>query len=377
MRTLTRRHALALLATPASGACGLLRRVNEVVFGEVAARAGERGVWGEDLHRGFELAIAQVNHRGGLNGRPVRLVTSDTGSHDDRAGSLATRLIDRESAMVVFGEVSSAANEKAALVAQRKGVVFIAAGSTARDLTRVGDFVFRTALTDAEQAAALARFSRQTLQRRRVAVLYRRAAFLGLSLADEFIRGFRANGGEVVLRESFEEDADLVRLVGRIRASGADTVYAPGDAADAARMALALRQGRVAAQVLGSDGWSSGEVRRAAREACVGAVFPDAFSYAAVRPEVETFVTAFRERYRAQPGTFAALGYDAARWVMLSATRVRQLEARTLRDALLGSRLDDGVAGGFSVDARRALLRPITLLRYTNDGVEIAGTMTP
>jgi branched-chain amino acid transport system substrate-binding protein len=277
----------------------------------------------------------------------------------------------------VFGEVSSAANEKAALVAQRKGVVFIAAGSTARDLTRVGDFVFRTALTDAEQAAALARFSRQTLQRRRVAVLYRRAAFLGLSLADEFIRGFRANGGEVVLRESFEEDADLVRLVGRIRASGADTVYAPGDAADAARMALALRQGRVAAQVLGSDGWSSGEVRRAAREACVGAVFPDAFSYAAVRPEVETFVTAFRERYRAQPGTFAALGYDAARWVMLSATRVRQLEARTLRDALLGSRLDDGVAGGFSVDARRALLRPITLLRYTNDGVEIAGTMTP
>ncbi len=366
-----------MLALSLAAGCSRFRRVNEVVFGEVAARTGERALWGEDLHRGIELAVAQHNARGGLNGRPVRLAVADDESREERAGSLATRLIDRESAMVVFGELSSHASEKAALAAQRRGAVFVSPAATGRDVTRVGDMAFRTSLLDAEQASALARFARQSLQRRRAAIAYRRSSLLNVGMADEFARAFRAGGGELVLRDSYGDDADLVRLVGRVRASGADAVYAPADPSDAGRMAVALRQGRVGAQVLGSDGWSSAEVRRFAQDAAVGVVFTDAFTYASPRPEVETFVTAFRERHRAQPGTFAALGYDAARWVLVNAQRVRQLEATALRDALLGSRLDDAVANPFSVDARRSLTRAACVLRYTRDGVELAGTMTP
>ena len=279
--------------------------------------------------------------------------------------------------MVIFGELSSTASERAALATERRGAVFVAPASTRRDVTRAGERVFRTALLDAEMASALARFSRQTLQKRRAAIVYRRSSLLNVGMADEFVRAFRAGGGEVVLRDSYDDDADLVRLVGRVRASGADAVYAPADAADAGRMAVAMRQGRVAAQILGSDGWSSGEVRRFAQDAAVGAVFTDAFTYASPRPEVETFVTAFRERHRAQPGTFAALGYDAARWVLQAAQRVRQLDASTLREALLGTRLDDAVANPFSVDTRRALTRSASVLRYTRDGVELVGTMMP
>jgi branched-chain amino acid transport system substrate-binding protein len=373
----TRRDLLRAALCLGAAGCNRFRRVNDVVFGEVAARTGPRALWGEDLHRGIELAIAQQNARGGMNGRTLRLVVADDESRDERATSLATRLIERESAMVLFGEPSSAASEKAGTAAQRLGAVFVSPATTARDVTRAGDMVFRTALLDIEQTAALARFARQTLQKRRAATVYRRSSLLHVGMADEFGRSFRGAGGELVLRESYDEDADLVRLVGRIRASGADTVYIPADAADAGRMAVALRQGRVAAQVLGSDGWSSGEVRRFAQEAAVGVIFCDAFTYASTRPEVESFVTAFRERYRAQPGTFAAFGHDAARWVIQTALRVRQLEARTLRDALLQSRLEDAVAGSFAVDARRTLTRAMTFLRYTRDGVEIAGTQTP
>ncbi len=371
---LSRRGVLAL---PLLAACNRFRRANEVVFGEVAARTGERALWGEDLHRGIELAVAQHNARGGLNGRPVRLAVADDESHEERAGNLATRLIDRESAIVIFGELSSAASEKAALAAQRRGAVFVAPAAAGRDVTRVGDMVFRTSLLDVEHASALARFARQSLQRRRAAIVYRRSSLLNVGMADAFAQAFRAGGGEVVLRDSYDGDADLVRLVGRVRASGADAVYAPADATDAGRMAVAMRQGRVGAQILGSDGWSSNEVRRFAQEAAVGAVFTDAFTYASPRAEVETFVTAFRERHRAQPGTFAALGYDAARWVLQTAQRVRQLDAHALRESLLGSRLEDAVANAFSVDPRRTLTRATCVLRYTRDGVELAGTMNP
>lgn len=91
------------------------------------------------------------------------------------------------------------------------------------------------------------------------------------------------------------------------------------------------------------DGWSSPEVRRFAADAVRGALFTDLFSPSSPRPEVEPFIAVFQQRYRATPGTFAALGYDAARWVLRAALRPAQLDAVALRDALLNQRLDDAV----------------------------------
>lgn len=356
--------------------CGW-RRGNEVTLGAVVPRTGERALWGEDLLRGYELAVEQQNLRGGLHGRRLRLAVADDESREEHVTTVTTRLIEREGAVAVLGELSSVANERAAAAAQRRSVVFVATASTARDVSRAGDFVFRTVLTDGEQAQAMARYARQSMQRRKAAIVYRRSSLLHVGMADAFATAFRGNGGETVLRESYQDDADLVRLVGRVRASGADLVYAPATSDDAGHIAVALKQGRVMAQVMGADGWASEETRRFARDALVGVHFSELFSTASPRSEVESFVAAFEARHRARPGSFAAVGYDAVRWVVTAALRVPQLDARTLRDALLGSRLDDAVAGGFSVDARRALTRAICVQRYEPQGVALAAMMTP
>lgn len=376
-----RRQVLGLAAgaaLAAPGACRL-RRALDLTVGAVASRTGDRAVWGEDLLHGMELAVALQNVRGGVNGRHVRMVALDNESQDERTPSLAGRIVDRERPLCLFGEVSSTANEKAAQVAQRRNVVFVAAASTARDVSRVGDWAFRTALTDGEQAAALARHTRQTMQKRRAAILYRRSSLLHVGMADAFATAFRGGGGDLALRESYTDDHELVRLAGRVRQSSADVVYAPADSADAGHIAVALRQARVTAQLCGSDGWASPEVRRYAGDALTGVLFTDAFFPRAGRAEVEVFLAAFRERYRAVPGTFAALGYDAVRWVLATAARLplTQLDPHTLRDAMLNSRFREAVANDFAVDARRTLTREINVLRYERGAVEFAATMSP
>ena len=371
-----RRFLAAVSLAAASGGCRW-RRGNEVTLGAVVPRTGDRALWGADLLRGYELAVEQQNLRGGLNGRRLRLVALDDESREEHVTTLTTRLIEREGATAVLGELSSVANERGAAAAQRRGVVFVATASTARDVSRSGDFVFRTVLTDGEQAQAMARYARQSMQRRKGAIVYRRSSLLHVGMADAFASGFRGNGGEMVLRESYQDDADLVRLLGRVRSSGADVVYAPATSEDAGRIAVALRQSRVTAQIMGADGWASPEARRFARDAMVGVLFADLFSPASPRPEVEAFVAAFEARHRARPGAFAAVGYDAARWVIAAALRVPQLDPHTLRDALLGSRLDDAVAGPFSVDARRALTRAVCVQRHEAQGVALAAMMTP
>jgi branched-chain amino acid transport system substrate-binding protein len=351
--------------------------VSEVALGVLAARTGERAPWGEDLLHGIELAVDQQNTRGGLNGRRLRVAVADTESNDERGSGMVTRMVDRDGPLAIFGELSTPLCERAAGAAQRRGVVFVSPASTARDVSRVGDMVFRTALTDGEQVGALARHARQALQKRRVAIVYRRSSLLHVGMADAFAQAFRAGGGEIALRDSYADDAELVRLVARVRSAAADVVFAPASTADAGRIAVALRQGRVAAQVLGSDGWSSPEVRRYAAEAVNGALFTDLFAPTSGRPEVEPFVAVFQQRYRATPGTFAALGYDAARWVLRAASRRPQLDATSLRDGLLAQRLDDAVCAPFSVGARRELQRSVHILRHERDGVVLAATAAP
>ena len=56
------------------------RHPDEVVLGAIVARTGDRALWGEDLYRGIELAVEQLNLRGGLLGRHVRLIALDDSS---------------------------------------------------------------------------------------------------------------------------------------------------------------------------------------------------------------------------------------------------------------------------------------------------------
>ena len=109
----------------------------------------------------------------------------------------------------------------------------------------------------------------------------------------------------------------------------------------------------------------------------MGVLYTDAFTANVPRPDVDAFVAAFRDRHQSMPGTFAALGYDAARWVFHVGARAPQLDAHSLRDLLPNSRLDDGVAGPFAVDIHRALARSVYLLRVERDGVGVAATISP
>jgi branched-chain amino acid transport system substrate-binding protein len=154
-------------------------------------------------------------------------------------------------------------------------------------------------------------------------------------------------------------------------------VFVPANAVDAARIALALRHGRVTAQIVGTDGWLSPELRRYDPDAITGVLVTDAYAPMAPRPEVEAFQQAFRERYHGAPGTFAALGFDAARWVLSAAARVPVLDPHGLRDALAGSRLDEGVLGPMEMDPRRALSRTVNVLRVDPEGYSFVASASP
>ncbi len=135
------------------------------------------------MRHAAQLAVRQMNSRGGITGRPIELSPKMT-SKPDSAVVVATGLEEAGVAAVV-GHVYSGTTLAAAPAynGARRPVVQISPSSSAPAVTAAGAYTFRTCPSDLQQGAALARFAAERLSFTRGTILY---------LNDEYGRGIRA-----------------------------------------------------------------------------------------------------------------------------------------------------------------------------------------
>lgn len=117
------------------------------MIGIISDLTGSYSADGEDLVRGYQLAIEHLNHGGGLvkkvptlTGRGVlgkRLVykTGDSETKANPAVQVATEFIQRDKAIMICGDTNSAVVIALAKLAQREKVVFMTGASGSNDTT--------------------------------------------------------------------------------------------------------------------------------------------------------------------------------------------------------------------------------------------------
>lgn len=79
----------------------------DVVIGTVLPLSGVNASGGEDLRRGMELAITEINAKGGVLGEPLRIIYEDSGNNPQRAIDAARKLVSVDKVALVVGEYSS------------------------------------------------------------------------------------------------------------------------------------------------------------------------------------------------------------------------------------------------------------------------------
>lgn len=107
----------------------------EIVLGMSAAFSGPSAELGRGIRTGVELMVRRVNESGGLGGRRLRLVALDDSYQADPVKDNMLRLIDREQAVAVIGNVGTAGATVAVPIANEKRVLLFGTYSGA-DLLR-------------------------------------------------------------------------------------------------------------------------------------------------------------------------------------------------------------------------------------------------
>jgi branched-chain amino acid transport system substrate-binding protein len=254
--------------------------------------------------QGIDLAVAHINARGGVRGRPLRLVERDDEGVGTKAAAIAGELVANRSVVAVVGHVTSGAMMAAAPVYEQ-GLAAIATTASSPDLSGISQWAFRVISSDSANGIDMARFA-TARGFKRVAILFENNSY-GRGLAESFRRSYN---GQIIAIDPIPSDGrtSLEPYVSYLRVKAPDLVFVAGTDASGRTFLQEARRQSLNSAYMGGDGWTPLSLDTAIAE---GVYVGAPFSAEDPRAEAQTFVRAYREQYHEDPDGNAALAYDA------------------------------------------------------------------
>ncbi|TKB25882.1 ABC transporter substrate-binding protein [Desulfopila sp. IMCC35006] len=340
-----------------------------IVLGAVYSLTGDKSDMGEPSSKGARLAVEQVNNRGGIDGRQVRLILEDSKSDPATTRQAVEAIINDDNGIpALFGLSDSDLAQAAGEAAAEKHRVFLTSGATSPLLpTQVPDYLYLACFGDNVQAAAAAEWAYRALDSRTVAVVYDSTETYTTLLHKYFIDRFQSLGGRVLAIQKYDP-ADMSKI-GQDLPQVALVFLATGNAEDAQKGIQKLRASGITVPIVGGDGYDSEDAWEAHPEmrdiyytthVYLGDDNPDV--------RVQNFRAAYHLTYGGNPpDAFAALSYDAVNLLAEAITRAGTASPDAVRHAL--ARIDgfQGVTGTISfVGGRQIPHKPVTIIEVKN-----------
>jgi len=191
-------RSLLLPALAAAFASAALAQ-NTIKVGEFASLTGKEAAFGQSSHKGTLLAIEELNAAGGVLGRQFELITEDNQSKQGESATIVKKLISRDEVIALLGEVASGRSLEAAPIAQNYKIPMISPSSTNPRVTEMGSYIFRVCFIDPFQGTAMAKFAKNSLHLKKVALLTSVSSPYSVGLAKYFKETFAAIGGEITI----------------------------------------------------------------------------------------------------------------------------------------------------------------------------------
>ncbi|MEO0076853.1 MAG: ABC transporter substrate-binding protein [candidate division WOR-3 bacterium] len=362
--------------------CGK-KESNIIKIGLIVPITGDVKTFGESVRNSVLLAVEEINQKGGINGKQVKIITADDKNDPTEASNAASKLINQDKVKFIIGSVASKSSIPLSEICQQSKVLMITPTSTnpkvtVKDNGERKDFVFRACFIDPFQGTVAAKFAIEYLKAKKAAVLYDKSNDYSTGLAEFFRDNFTTNGGQVVLFESYgKDDVDFSALLTKVKASNVDVLFLPDYYTKVGLITKQARQLGITAQFLGGDGWDSPEMAKIAGEAINGGYFTNHYSPEDPRPEVQNWVAKYEAKYGTKPDALGTLGYDAA-LLLLEAMKMAGSENPALvRDALIKLSNFPCVSGNVTFDAFGNPVKNAVILQYQNGEQKYIATVQP
>ncbi|MEO1521849.1 MAG: ABC transporter substrate-binding protein, partial [Cyanobacteria bacterium J06633_2] len=208
----------------------------------------------QELMRGAAQAQTEINAVGGINGTSLQVLIVDDQDDPEIAKAIATSLAMDTDVLGVIGHFSSGTTLETTEIYEAEGLTLISPTSTSVDISRAGDYIFRTVPSDRLAASALADYALDTLDTSQAAIFYNTDSNYSNSLKAEFETEFVSSGGAIV--EGFDiQDANFraASALQTARGQGAEVIMLALSLDPVDPLLQILASGQNSLPMLGSD----------------------------------------------------------------------------------------------------------------------------
>ena len=311
-------------------------RADDITIAVAGPMTGQLAAFGEQLRRGSEMAVKDINAAGGVMGKQINLVVGDDQCDPKQAVQVANDLVQK-GVVFVAGHFCSGSSIPASAVYAEEGILEITPASTNPAYTEESHAkgittLFRTCGRDDKQGLFAGPWLAKTYPGKNVAVLDDRSAY-GQGLANETAKNMEANGLKPALRENYTAgEKDFSALISKMKQAKIDVVYIGGYHPDSALMLRQSREQGFGAQFISADATNSQEFWSISGPAGEGMRFSDASS-AVNLDSAKDVVAKFRADHY-EPEGYTLSSYAAVQAWAAAVTKAGTTDAEKVAETL-------------------------------------------
>ena len=322
----------------------------EILVATVGPMKGQYAALGEQLRRGAEQAITDINATGGVNGEQLALNAEDDGCDPKLAIEVANQLVAK-GVKLVAGHYCSGSSIAAAKIYEAAGIIMISPSSTNPKLTDNGGWnVNRICGRDDAQGAFAGRAIAKAYAGKSVAVIDD-GSVAGAGLALSFKAALNAGGVTETVRETYKPGLnDYDEFVQKILSANAEVVYVGGYAGEAGTIIRQLRELASNAIIVGGDAllvdqfWSTAGT---AGEGSLVTFASDPQKIGAAKSVLPKF-----QATNYNPEGYTLHAYAAVQAFAQAATAAKSFDGKTLSQWLRAGNTLNTVLGPLALDSK-------------------------
>lgn len=308
-------RCIASIRTAAIAVAALISSASfaqDIRIGFHVPQTGFAAADGKSALHGAELAVEQINAKGGVLGRKLELVVYDDQAKADQAQPIANRLLGEGVKIVISGSYSAPTRAAAGIFQQAK-IPYISAYAIHPDITRAGDYVFRTSFMGEVQGRAGAKLIGDVLKKKRVSMINLNNDF-GQALGAGFKEAAPKFGIEIVSEYNYGmSDRQFGSIVASVKRDNPEAIYASGYFFTAGPLVSQLRAGGVTATIVGQEGYDTPNFIDIAKAAAEGVIITTSLDRDTKDPEMRAFIEGYEKKFKVAADMVAATTNTAVR----------------------------------------------------------------
>ncbi len=376
-----KRFALKVIAACAIATVATAGFAQDVIkIANIVELSGGGATAGTNFKNGVELAVKEINASGGVLGKKIQTVTTDTQSNPGVAKGLTQKAID-DNVFAIFGPVFSG-SIMVSMAESRRAEVPNFTGGEAASITEQGNpYVFRTSFTQATAMPKVARYISDQAKLKSIAIIYVNNDF-GKGGLDSIKKALANSSTKVATEISTEPgQVDFSAAVLRAKQSNAEGVFAYSNEEESARLLRELRKQGWNKPVIGETTLTGQKVIELAGEAANGAVAHVGLTVDAPQPAIRAFRAKFEKEYKYVSDHNGMKGYSGVYVLKSAIEKVGKLDRKAVAAALHTLKVkaadQPGVLMDVSFDSKGDLDRESFMIEVKNGKQEVVAILPP